>query len=359
MGWNDPGRGQDPWGRKGGQRPLDLDAFVQRLWRRMRRPGGAPPRWVFAIVAFAAIVGWLASGFYSIPQGNRGVLLQFGKEVRVVKPGAHWRWPAPIASDHIVSVRQIHIVAIGYQRKPKLYEGEPAPVQASMLTHDQDIVDLEFAVQYRVENPSYYLFAVDHPRKTVARAAEAVMRQVVAGTPSDAMLGANQQPIEIAAKSALQRVLHRYHAGIHVVAIKIQKAVPPKPVIAALQKVMRAREDVRRRESEASAYANSILPKAQADATTLIDKARAYRATVVAHAKGRAARFHALAKVYRQAPKITRERLFIDAMAHVYRKAPKIVLSDSARTVVNIPLTDMWRPRSAQVAPPTPASSKP
>ncbi|MHB8255296.1 MAG: FtsH protease activity modulator HflK [Acidiferrobacter sp.] len=324
----------------------------------MRRRGGAPPRWVFAVVAFAVVAGWLVSGFYSVPQGNRGVLLRFGREVRVVSPGPHWRWPDPIASDRIVSVRQIHIVAIGYQRSSKLYEGEPAPTQASMLTLDQDIVNLEFAVQYRVENPSHYLFTVDHPRKTVARAAEAVMRQVIAGTTSHAVLTASQQPLEVAAKVALQRLLDRYHAGIHVVAIKIQKAVPPKPVMAALQKVVQAREDARRQQSQAMGYANSILPKAQADAATLIDKARSYRATVVAHAKGRAARFRAIAKVYRVAPKLTRERLFIGAMARVYRKAPKIVLSDSAHTVINIPLADMWH-YSARKAPPAPIGKKP
>jgi len=358
VGWNDPGRGHDPWGRKGSPRLFDLDALVQRLWRRMRRPGGAPPRWVFAVVAFAAVAGWLVSGFYSVPQGSRGILLHFGKEMRVVRPGAHWRWPAPIASDRIVDVRQIHIVAIGYQRKSKLYEGEPAPVQASMLTQDRDIVELEFAIQYRIENPSHYLFAVEHPRKTIARAAESIIRQLVATTNSDAVLTGDQQPLESAAKTALQRLLHRYHAGVQVVAFKIQKAAPPKPVIVALQKVVRAREDERRRQSEAMGYTNGILLKAQADAVALNEKARAYRATVVARAKGRVARFLALAKVYREAPKLTRERLFIDAMTRVYRKTPKIVLSDSAHTVVNIPLADIWRPQSPKT-PSVPIGVKP
>lgn len=347
MGWNDPGRGQDPWGRKGSSsRPFDLDAFIQRLWGRMRRPGGAPPRWVYGVAALAAIAGWFVSGFYSVPQGDRGVVLQFGQEQRIVKPGAHWRWPAPIASDRIVSVRQVHIVAIGYQRKSTLYEGEPAPIQASMLTRNQDIVNLEFAVQYRVDNPSHYLFAVDHPRKTVARVAEAVLRQVVANASPNAVLTTGQHALEAAARARLQRILHRYHVGVKIVALKIQKAAPPKPVMAALQKVVRAREAAQRRETEAETYANSILPKARADAATSIDKARAYRATAIALAKGRAARFITLARLYKAAPTITRERLYIDAMARVYRKSSKVLLTQSAHTVIQLPLASIWPLRS-------------
>lgn len=356
VGWNDPGRGQDPWGRKGSSRPFDLDAFIQRLWRRMRRPGGAPPRWVYGVAALAAVAGWFVSGFYSVPQGDRGVLLQFGQEQRIVKPGAHWRWPAPIASDRIVSIRQVHIVAIGYQRKSTLYEGEPAPVQASMLTRDRDIVNLEFAVQYRVDNPSHYLFSVDHPRKTVARAAEAALRRIIASTPTNVILTTGQHAIEATAKSRLQRILGRYRAGVKIVAFKIQKAAPPKAVMAALQKVVRAREAAQRQQTQAEAYANGILPKAKADAATLIDKARAYRATAIARAKGRAARFVALAKLYKAAPVITRERLYIDAMARVYRKSSKILLTNSAHAVIQLPLTRSWSLRQGKgvVAPVSP-----
>ncbi len=358
MGWNDPGRGQDPWGRKGSSRPFDLDAFIQRLWRRMRRPGGAPPRWVYGLAALAAVAGWFVSGFYSVPQGDRGVLLQLGQEQQIVNPGAHWRWPAPIASDRIVSVRQVHIVAIGYQPKSTLYEGEPAPVQASMLTRDQDIVNLEFAVQYRVDNPSHYLFAVDHPRKTVARAAEAMLRQVVANAPANAVLTTGQHAMEATAKLRLQRLLHRYHVGVKIVALKIQKAAPPKPVMAALQKVVRAREAAQRRQTQAESYANGILPKARADAATSIDKARAYRATAIARAKGRAARFVTLAKLYKAAPTITRDRLYIDAMARVYRKSAKILLTNSAHTVIQLPLTSAW-PLHSEKGVVAPVSPKP
>lgn len=341
-------------------RPFDLDAFVQRLWRRVRRRGrAAPPRWVFAIAAFAVIVGWLSTGFYSVPQGDRGVLLHMGREVRVVLPGAHWRWPLPLASDRVLSVRQIHIVAIGYQHTSKLYEGEPTPVQASMLTRGQSVVHMQFAVQYRIAHPSRYLFRVSHPRRTIARAAEAAMRQAVAGTTSAVLLTSGEQSLEFQVKAALQKTLDRYDTGVRVVAVKIQKAAPPKAVEAALQKVVRAREDALRLQSQAQGYANAILPKALADAATLIDKADAYSTTIVAKAKGRAARFLALARIDKTAPAITRERLYIDGMTRVYRQAGRVVLSDSPHTVVHIPFRGSGRDPLPTPAPPVGVGAKP
>ena len=344
MGWNDPGRGQDPWGRRGASGPFDLDAIIQRLWRRLRRHRGAPPPWVFGVTAFAVMAGWLVTGFYSVPQGDRAVLLQFGQAVRVTRPGAHWRWPAPLASDRVVSIRQIHVVAVGYRPVSKLYEGEPAPAEAAMLTGDQGIVRLQFAIQYRIVDPRHYLFNVDHPRKAIARAAEAVMRQAVAGSSSNAVLAHDAHQLAAAAKTRLQALLDRYGAGVHVVAIKIQKATPPKSVLAALEKVVRAREDAKRYASEAQAYADSILPKASADGVAMIDKAHIYRAHVMAKARARSARFLALAKIYERAPLVTRERLLIDAMARVYRKAHKVMVSGASHTVVDVPMASPAKP---------------
>ncbi len=348
MGWNDPGRGQDPWGRKSGAGPFDLDAIIQRLWRRLRRHRGAPPRWVFGVTGFAVIAGWLVTGFYSVPQGDRAVLLEMGRATRVVRPGAHWRWPTPLASDRVVSIRQVHVVAVGYRPMSKLYEGEPAPAEAAMLTGDQGVVRLQFAVQYRIVDPRRYLFNIDHPRKTITRAAEAVMRQAVADSPSSDLGGSQQRPLEASTKAGLQRLLDRYRAGVHIVAIKIQKATPPKTVLAAIEKVVRAREDVKRYMSEAQAYSDSVIPKARSDGATQVDRAYAYRARVVAKAEANSARFLALARIYARAPFVTRERLLIDAMTQVYRKAHKVVLSGGSHAVIHIPM-----------APPTPAAVAP
>ncbi len=349
MGWNDPGKGQDPWGRRGASGPFDLDAIIQRLWRRLRRHRGAPPPWVFGVMAFAVLAGWLVTGFYSVPQGDRAVLQQFGRAVRIMRPGAHWHWPAPLAGDRVVSIRQIHVVAVGYRPVSKLYEGEPAPAEAAMLTHDQGIVRLQFAVQYRVVDPRRYLFTVDHPRKAIARAAEAVMRQAVADSPANAVFAHDTYPLAAVVKTRLQGLLNRYGVGVHIVAIKIQKAAPPKTVLAAFEKVVRAREDAKRYASQAQAYADSILPKARADGAALIDKAHIYRAHVISKAQTRAARFLALASIYARAPLVTRERLLIDAMEHVYQKARKVMLSDAGRAVVNVP---MAAPPPAPVVPP-------
>ena len=353
MGWNDPGRGQDPWGRKSAAGPFDLDAIIQRLWRKIRRHRGAPPRWVFGVTGFAIIAGWLVTGFYSVPPGDRAVLLEMRRATRVVHPGAHWRWPAPLASDRVVSIRQVHVVAVGYRPMSKLYEGEPAPAEAAMLTGGQGVVRLQFAVQYRIVDPRRYLFNVDHAHKTIARAAEAVMRQAVAESSASEIGGSEQRPLEVSTKTSLQRLLDHYRAGVHVVAIKIQRATPPKTVLAAIEKVVRAREDAKKYMSEAQAYSNSILPKAGSDGATLIDRAYIYRARVVAKAKAHSARFLALAKIYAHAPFVTRERLLIDAMTRVYRKAHKVVLSGSSHAIIHIPIAPQSEaPPAPQVAAP-------
>lgn len=354
MGWNDPGGGRDPWGRKSGSGSWDLDAHIRNLWRRARRfTHGAPPsKHMTAVVAMVAIAVWLMSGIYMVPQGSRAVLLVFGREVRIVGPGAHWRWPQPFATDDVVNVERIHVVTIGYRQRPKSARDEARPVRASVLTAGQDIVDLAFAVQYRVKNPQHYLFSVDHPRKTVAEAAETAMREAVAHASLSAILSRHQHRIEYAARMTLQHMLDTYHAGIVVVALKIQKAAPPKAVENTFGEVIRARQDRDRLKSEADAYAAGILPKATGEANALIDNARAYRATVIARAKGRIARFDALATAYAQAPVLTRERLFIDATSRVFKSAPKVFVTAPGQTIIHLP-------RSLWAAPLTPAPSPP
>lgn len=339
MGWNDPGGGRDPWGRRASQGSWDLDAHVRNLWRQARRfmHGSPPSRHMTAVVVMAAITVWLMSGFYTVPQGSRAVLLVFGREVRIVGPGAHWRWPRPFATDRVVNVERIHVVTIGYRPQPQAVRNDAQPVRASMLTAGQDIVDLALAVQYRVQNPRRYLFAIDHPRQTVAEAAEAAVREVVARASLGAILSRHQHRIEHAAQVILQRLLDTYHAGITVVALKIQKAMPPKAVEATFGAVVRARQDRTRLETAAISYADGILPRAMGEASALVDRARAYRTTVIARAKGRVARFDALAVAYAQAPVLTRERLFIDATARVFRSAAKVFLTANGQTTIRLP----------------------
>ncbi len=332
MGWNDPGKGPGPWGRKDASHVLDLDALVLRLWRRMRRPSGAPPRWAVAVALVAALGGWFLSGFYSVPSGSRGVLVRLGEPVRVVGPGAHWRWPAPIANDRVVSIRRVHVVAVGYQSRAAFYEGQPAPPPARMLTANHDIVHLEFAVQYRVADPNAYLFGADHPRQTLQRLAEAIMRSAVAKTRASVALS-DPRVLETATANGLARALPSYHLGVRVVSVRLQKASEPKIVMAALQKVARAREDARKERARARAYGEAVIAKARASAEKRLEHARAQALATVTRARAWVGRFQALAQVYRSAPRATRDVLYTHTLERVYRKARHIVVSGVPTTV--------------------------
>lgn len=337
MGWNDPSGGRDPWGRRGAG-AFDLDAMVRNLWRRVQRfYRRTPPPRIFSSAVILIGLIWVMSGFYIVPQGERAVLTVFGHEVRLVGPGPHWRWPRPFSEDQLVNIQRIRVVTIGYPRDRKRYGYNRRLRQASMLTEHDSIVHLEFAVQYRVKNPEKYLFSVVHPRKTVAEAAEATMREVIGHVTLDAVLTQHQRQIERHTAVALQAILNQYHSGIEIVAVKIQKAVPPKAVDSAFAQIVIAREAQARMREQAETYADGILPKAQGDAVILIDHARAYRDTVISKAQGRTSRFLALGQAYARAPLITRRRLYISAMAKVYSKVPKIYLSNPGNTVVHVP----------------------
>lgn len=357
MGWNDPGGDRDPWGRKAGPGAWDLDAYVRRLWRRVRRLGHAtPPPWMVGGVILAAIGLWFASGFYTVPEGSRAVLLTFGREMREVGPGGHWHWPRPLGNARIVSVTRVHVVTIGYRSDQNLVSnGTAVPSEGTVLTADQGLLHLQFAIQYRVRNASEYLFAVDHPRQTIAEAGAAAMREEVARSELNAVETHGQRKVEQAVQGILQRTLDLYHAGVQVVAIRIQKVAPPQVVESAFGRVVKARQDRNRLISQAQAYAGGILPKAQGEAIDEIDKARGYADNIIARARGRTQRFTAVADAYARAPLITRQRLFIDGTGRVLRHVRKVLVTTKTPVIVHVRIA----PHVAPPAPGIPAEVKP
>ncbi|MDA8389679.1 MAG: FtsH protease activity modulator HflK [Gammaproteobacteria bacterium] len=352
MGWNDPDGDRDPWGRKAGPGAWDLDAHVRRLWRRTRRFGhSTPPPWVVVGVILVAIAMWFASGFYVVPEGSRAVLLTLGREVREVGPGGHWHWPRPLGNARVVSVTRIHVVTIGYGPDQNLVSSNAAaPPEGTVLTADQGLIHVQFAVQYRVRNAGEYLFAVDHPRQTIAEAGMAAMREEVARSALSAVETHGQRAVARAAQDILQQTLDLYHAGVQVIGIRIQKVVPPQVVRSAFERVLKARQDRDRLISEAQSYANGILPKAQGEAISEIDEAQGYADKVIARARGRTQRFTALADAYARAPLITRQRLFIDGTGRVLRHARKVLVTTKAPVVVHVRTTGQSTPPAPGVS---------
>jgi membrane protease subunit HflK len=344
MGWNEPGNGKDPWGRQSpGTRPPDFEEMLRRLRSRL---GGGPGREspVSALaIAGAVVVIWLLSGLYIIQPAERGVVLQFGRHVTTTGPGLHWHLPFPVQRVEKVNVDQVHSLTD----------------RAVMLTQDENIVNVELAVQYRVSKAEDFLFNVRDPEDTLREATRSAVREVVGKSKVDFVLNEGRVEVAQQTQTILQDRLEAYTAGLQVTTVALQDVQPPEPVQPAFDDVTRSREDEVKKKNEAEAYANSILPVARGEAARQMAEAQAYRARVVERAKGEAERFVALTAEYEQAPQVTRKRLYLDAMESVLGNTSKIIVdSKSGNQMLYLPVDQLLRQPEAPVdATRTPAAS--
>ncbi len=350
MAWNEPGGGgKDPWGgRKGEQGPPDLDQLMRKLRdrigrlfgdRRRKIGPGLDPRHLGWLVLLAFVI-WLVTGFYIIDQGQRGVVVRFGRYVATTLPGLHWHPPYPLGRVSVVNLKQQRYVEVGYQSSGG---PERAPRdQALMLTRDDDIIDARFAVQYQVSSPRDYLFNVRDPDGTVKEVAESAVRQVIGQSTLDSVMSTDPAGITSRIRSLIQVMLDRYHAGIQIVNVSLQSAQPPAQVKKAFDDAVKAREEARRVKSDARIYAGTVVPEARAAASRMVEQASAYKTGVIDEAQGKASRFLQLLAVYRQAPEITRKRLYLDAMESVLSRSSKVLLDvKKGNNVFYLPLGKM------------------
>jgi len=339
--------------RPGAGDPL---AELQALWERFRSrvPGGpSSSRLNPWLVAALALLVYLASGIFIVAPDQAGVVLRFGKVVREVGPGPHWRVPWPFEEVLRPSVTQIRKEEIGFRT---VAVGPPAqyrdvPPEALMLTGDENIVELEFIVQYRVQpearGVSDFLFNVRDPEQTVRAASEAAMREVLGRTKIDDAMTEGRERIEIDAEALLQQILDRYGAGIDVVTVKLQDVGPPAQVADAFKDVIGAQQDRERMINEAAGYANDVVPKARGQAAQVLNEAEGYREAKVREATGVAQRFIALQEAYAVAKDVTRTRLYLETMEEILPRANKIILDETAGkdVVPYLPLDQAIRPR--------------
>lgn len=359
MAWNNEpgGGGKDPWGgRKGEQGPPDLDQLVRRLRDRIGRLFGDRRRKIgpeldprhLGWLALLAFVIWLVTGFYIIDQGQRGVVVRFGQYVATTSPGLHWHPPYPLGSVSVVNLKQQRYMEVGYQSS-----GGAERVsrdQTLMLTRDGDVIDARFAVQYQVSNPRDYLFNVRDPDGTVKEVAESAVRQVIGQSTLDAVINPDPSGITSRVKTLIQAMLDRYRAGIQIVNVSLQNAQPPAQVKKAFDDAVKAREEARRVKSDAQAYADAVVSEARAAASRMIEQANAYKTGVIDKAQGKTSRFLQLLAVYRQAPEITRKRLYLDAMESVLSRSSKVLLDvKRGNNVFYLPLGKML-PRAGSAA---------
>jgi modulator of FtsH protease HflK len=349
MAWNEPGpNGRDPWNQgnrnSGDQGPPDLDAMLKKLRARLigNRTGGGPsvPRVAGSAGMVLAVIAllWMLSGFYIIDEQQQGVVFRFGAFAGVSEPGPRWHLPWPIET----------------VEKVKLTEVRNISDRAVMLTQDENIIDVDLSVQYRVKSAFDFVVNLDDPELTLRQATKAAVREVVGQNLMDTILTEGRQAIADKTKVLLQERLDEYKSGLVVNEVNLKQVQPPEAVQAAFQDAIRAREDLERKKNEAQAYANDRLPKARGMAARNLAEASAYRDQVVARAEGDAARFSALLTEYRKAPQVTRERLYLDTMQDVLGRTNKVLVDPSkANPNFYLPLDQLLKGKSAEpVAPP-------
>ncbi|MBL3617152.1 MAG: FtsH protease activity modulator HflK [gamma proteobacterium endosymbiont of Lamellibrachia anaximandri] len=344
MAWNEPGGGnKDPWSGKGGdQGPPDLDEVVKKLQDKfggmfgggggksngsdsgggISGPGGVG----IGAIALVLLVIWMATGIYIIEPAERGVILRFGAYSETTQPGPHWHIPYPIEEVYKVNVDQI----TSFRHK------------ATMLTRDENIVDIELTVQSRIQDAGDYLFQDQNPEKTIRDAIETSVREVIGKSDLDFIMTEGRSKVAADIKLKAQNMLNFYKTGLEITSVNTQPAKPPEQVKSAFDDAIKAREDKERLENKAEAYANEIAPQARGEAARKIADGKAYRDRVIAEAEGEVSRFLAVLKEYEKAPRVTRERLYIDAVETVLSQSSKVMLdTKEGNSLMYLPLDKM------------------
>ena len=340
MSLNDPnwGRGsRGPQGPGGGnQGPPDLDELWRSFNRRLselfgrRRGGDEPPRPPSArgigggagVLVALVIAVWLASGFYIVVEGTRGVVLTFGRYSQETNPGLRWRMPWPIQSNEIVNLQQVRTLEVGYRNNVRT----KVLKESLMLTDDENIVDLQFAVQYTVKDARDFVFNVRRPDETAQQVAETAMREVIGKSKMDGILYENREEIAIKARQLMQAIHDRYGTGIAISTVTIQAAQPPEQVQAAFDDAVKAGQDRERQKNEGQAYANDVIPRARGTASRLLQEAEGYKQRVMANSEGDVSRFKQVLAEYSKAPAVTRERIYIETMQQILSSTSKIMM---------------------------------
>ena len=324
MAWNDPDRNRSPWGNRPDRGAADLDEALRNLQRRLAglfggaggaggggAPGGTGMRgFGVGTVVLVLLAVWAATGLYKVDAAERAVVTRFGKFVNTTTPGLRWHVPWPIEARQIVNVEGI----------------ESFTDQTRMLTSDENLVDINIAVQYRRADARAYAFNVLDPEGTLGSVSESAIREIVGRSELNNVLEQGRQEIAANTKELIQRTLDSYDTGIEVTSVNLQGVAVPDQVSNAQRDAIKAREDKERLALEAQAYSNDILPKAQGSASRQLEDAQAYKARIVADAEGEAQRFDLLLEAYERAPVVTRQRLYYETMEQVLGNTNKVLV---------------------------------
>jgi len=369
-GWKSGGGGpwgqgpQGPWGgggQGGNQNQPDIEQMIKRGQDRLKNAipggsGGIPAAvWLLLFAIGAGVVGFYAFT-YKVNPNQQGVVLRFGELVAQTGPGLHFRWPYPINEVLLPDVTRNNRIQIGMRSavggsSMRAQAARDVPEESLMLTGDENIVDVDFEVQWKIRDAEKYLFNIQNPESTVKEVAESAMREVVGESDIQSILTQAREEVRQKVSALIQKTLDSYNAGIEIVQVQLQKVDPPGKVIDSFRDVQAARADQVRLQNEATAYANRIVPEARGQAERILQAAKGYREQTVADATGQAERFKKVYTEYAKAPEVTRRRMFLETMERVYGKTDKIILDSKGSgsgVVPYLPLDQLTRKNRQQ-----------
>ncbi len=376
MSLNDP-----QWGSRGddtknnGRRPNQGPPDLEEMWRDFNRkltdlfggkgegggngggfnkqPGGFTPQSFsggIGILAVLMLLVWLASGFYIVDASQRGVVLRFGSFKETTEPGLRWRIPYPVESHELVNLTGVRTIEVGYRGS----ERNKVLNEALMLTDDENIINIQFAVQYFLKDPVEYLFNNRSADDAVMQAAETSIREIVGKNKMDFVLYEGREQIATQAAKLMQDILDRYKTGILISKVTMQNAQPPEQVQAAFDDAVKAGQDRERQKNEGQAYANDVIPKAKGTSARLMQEAEGYKQRMIATAEGDASRFKQIYTEYAKAPEVTRQRLYLETMQQVYSNISKVMVDAKGQgNLLYLPLDKLMQATSAAAVAPT------
>ena len=304
--------------------------------------GGDIPLLPILLIVFLI---WLLTGFYIVDQGSRGVVLRFGEHIDVTQPGPRWHLPYPIETVEIVNQEQVRTIEVGYRSSNDLAANSQDLRESLMLTGDENIVDLQFAVQYNLKSVEDFIFNNRSAEASVRAGAETAIREVVGKSEMDFVLYEGREEVAIRTKDLIQQILDRYSTGINVTSVTMQNAQPPEQVQAAFDDAVKAKQDLERQKNEGQAYANDVVPKAKGTAARLIAEAGAYKVSIENEALGNSSRFEQIMKEYERAPEVTKNRLFLEAQEEILSNVTKVIIDQKSgsNSLIYLPLDQIMK----------------
>ncbi len=363
-GSQDDNQNQNPQDGRRPEGPPDLDELWRDFNQRLNRlfggrkgggggPGGFKPDMggagygIFGIAAVVIAFLWLISGFFIVQEGQTGVVMTFGKYSHKTGPGFNWRWPAPIQTHETVNVSQVRTAEIGYRGDVR----NKQTGESLMLTDDENIIDIQFAVQYTLKDAEKWIFNNREQEEMVKQVAESALREVVGRKKMDFVLYEDRAKVAFDAKQLMQAILDRYQSGVLVTNVATLGVQPPEQVQSAFDDAVKAGQDRERLKNEGQAYANDVIPKARGAASRLMQEAEAYRSRVVETAAGDASRFRQVVAEYQKAPAVTRDRMYLETMQQIFSNTGKVMIdAKSGNNLLYLPLDKLIAQSASQDA---------